>query len=469
MDDMHDQHETPTSDAARGVGHYLTGTLAATDLSVRLLTWLRKRTDTLLPGDLEQAGTVLDPKRDACAAMLARDAGRNAGSRTAVLAWMSAQPHRDDDPQADLVASRAETRLRDLHPDAMTRYDQLRAGLSPVEAMREVVPLIVVEQEQASAREAFSPLLDPTTAARAGSRQVLEAWSAALPFAETLPDAAKAAAAAEARLRELHPEAMSHYDSLREGHTPTAALAEVAPLIDPTGDAARRRSASDSAIDLGIGPSTQAPEHRYASLVRDVLGDDLAGKVLRDDSWATLAAALDKAEGLGAKPAELLAVAAGERELDSAKHAAGVLTFRIEQRSASPKATEVRTSQARSATAADAVVSSYPTPLGSSVHRRPAREHDPAVLGAALELGREESATSPRATDGGLARAAASGRQQAFQAPSAHVGLPAATAHHGYPTVVRRTSVGSAAPTPQRSPGLEVAAVRRQPPASHRR
>jgi hypothetical protein len=43
MDDMYAQHETPTGDAGATVGHYLTGTLAAADASVRLLTWLRRR------------------------------------------------------------------------------------------------------------------------------------------------------------------------------------------------------------------------------------------------------------------------------------------------------------------------------------------------------------------------------------------------------------------------------------------
>lgn len=178
MDDMHDQHETPTSDAARGVGHYITGALAAADLAVRLRTWLTKRLaanehgDDLQPGDLEQAGKVLDPKREAYTAMLGRDEGRDADSRTALLAWVSAQPHREDDSEAELVAGRAEARLRELHPDAMTRYDALRDGLSPVEAMREVVPLIVVEQQHTAARETFAPMLDPAAALHADSKQI---------------------------------------------------------------------------------------------------------------------------------------------------------------------------------------------------------------------------------------------------------------------------------------------------------
>jgi len=143
-------NETPTSDAARSVGHYLTGALAAADLAVRVRTLLAHRHHQdqpgageagLRPGDLERAGRVLDPKREAHNAMLGRD-HRRADSRTALLAWAGAQPQRDSNPQAELVAGRAEARLRDLHPDAMVRYDSLRAGLSPVEAMPEVVPLI---------------------------------------------------------------------------------------------------------------------------------------------------------------------------------------------------------------------------------------------------------------------------------------------------------------------------------------
>ena len=84
MDDMFAQHETPTGDAAAKVGHYLTGTLAAADASVRLLTWLRCRVNAqdqaqeqevlslLEPGDLERAGKLLDPRREAHDAMRGR-------------------------------------------------------------------------------------------------------------------------------------------------------------------------------------------------------------------------------------------------------------------------------------------------------------------------------------------------------------------------------------------------------------
>ncbi len=43
MDDMFDQHETPTGDAGRSVGLYLTGAIVAADTATRLRTWLLNR------------------------------------------------------------------------------------------------------------------------------------------------------------------------------------------------------------------------------------------------------------------------------------------------------------------------------------------------------------------------------------------------------------------------------------------
>ncbi len=392
MDDMHDQHETPTSDAARGVGHYLTGALAAADLSVRLRTWLHSHLriasdDGLQPGDLEQAGTVLDPKREAYNAMLGRDQGSNADSRTALLAWVSAEPHRDTDSEAELVVGRAEARLRDLHPDAMIRYDQLRAGLSPIQAMREVVPLIVVEQQHAAARQTFAPMLDRAVAASADGRQTLAAWTAALPLADTLPDAAVAAATAQSRLRELHPDAMDRYDRLRLALGPAAALDEVGSLIDP-GLQRTRGGLDDDATASSVTPdaaqsAAQPPQDRYAPVLREVLEAELAGQVLRDDAWPALADALAKAEQAGAQPADVLRSAAGERELASAKSVADVLAFRVEQHQVPTQAEPPRTPNA-----ADLVASSYPTPLAAARPGISGQPQDLAVLGAALELGR---------------------------------------------------------------------------------
>ena len=57
-------------------------------------------------------------------------------------AWSAAAAWADADADAASAMVRCETRLRDLHPYAMARYDRLRAeGAQPFEAMRDVVGL----------------------------------------------------------------------------------------------------------------------------------------------------------------------------------------------------------------------------------------------------------------------------------------------------------------------------------------
>ena len=498
MDDMHAQHETPTSDAARGLGQYVTAALAATDLAVRVRTWFIKEAHgkhDLWHGDLERVSEVLDPKGRVYNAMLGRD-HRRADSRTALLAWVSAQPRRGDDPQAELVAGRAEARLRDLHPDAMTRYDQLRAGLSPVEAMREVVPLIVVAQQQAAARVLFAPMLDIAKAASADGSQALTAWAAALPLAETLPDAAAAARAAEAKLRELHPDAMARYDALRDSHTPTAALHEVSLLIGPTTAPVDREFLDDVAATAAqTSRAAQAAEDRYAPIVRDVLHAELADLVLHDQAWPALAGALASAEQLGAQPADLLAAVAGERELASAKSLAEVLTFRVQKHQVPTQAGPPRTP-----TAADLAATSYPTAVAAAPAGR-AQSQDLVVLGTALELGREadrerqttrasadtrDDVSTPHvderreglnAADRHTGHAVADqarangllGQAGATQARAAGGAAATATAAQSYPTPIRDVTAPKAAPRGALTATAAQPARRKAPAAGRRR
>jgi hypothetical protein len=57
-------------------------------------------------------------------------------------AWASAACYADTDPAAASAMRKCEERLRTLHPYAMARYDRLRGdGISPLDAMRETVPL----------------------------------------------------------------------------------------------------------------------------------------------------------------------------------------------------------------------------------------------------------------------------------------------------------------------------------------
>jgi hypothetical protein len=57
-------------------------------------------------------------------------------------AWAGAASYADTDPAAASAMRKCEDRLRTLHPYAMARYDRLRGdGISPLDAMRETVPL----------------------------------------------------------------------------------------------------------------------------------------------------------------------------------------------------------------------------------------------------------------------------------------------------------------------------------------
>jgi hypothetical protein len=57
-------------------------------------------------------------------------------------AWAGAASYADTDPAAASAMRKCEDRLRALHPYAMARYDRLRGdGISPLDAMRETVPL----------------------------------------------------------------------------------------------------------------------------------------------------------------------------------------------------------------------------------------------------------------------------------------------------------------------------------------
>ena len=162
MEDLHTQHEDVTGDASRSASAYLTMALVAaqkaTDARARRLD-RRADTDTMAAAELinpsPAAGATnpTDPQGDdlpaaetAYQAMLGHDQGKRVSSSTALQAWLTSQPLTDDSDD-QLVADRAEARLRALHPDAMARYDTLRDHLDPVQAMRQVTPLIITGQQ----------------------------------------------------------------------------------------------------------------------------------------------------------------------------------------------------------------------------------------------------------------------------------------------------------------------------------
>jgi hypothetical protein len=86
---------------------------------------------------------------------------------------------------------------------------------------------------QAASRFAWEPALSDEWLTRAGPVETARTWAAALPFAEHDQTAALAMARAEARLQEIHPEAMAHYHRRRnEGMDAADAMLDTAPIFD---------------------------------------------------------------------------------------------------------------------------------------------------------------------------------------------------------------------------------------------
>lgn len=92
---------------------------------------------------------------------------RGAGLLDVAAAWGAAVPYADPaserfEQSAQAAVGKCESRLRDLHPYGMARYDRLRAdGMGPVEAMQEAVPLFRRPAESYAQRAPLRPELGP--------------------------------------------------------------------------------------------------------------------------------------------------------------------------------------------------------------------------------------------------------------------------------------------------------------------
>ncbi|MDH6580323.1 hypothetical protein [Kitasatospora sp. MAP5-34] len=92
---------------------------------------------------------------------------------------------------------------------------------------------------------------------------------------------------------------------------------------------ARHAAKPLAVLDLHGGRLPQPVQDRQAKALRQVLPADQATKVLNEPGWNALAVTLAEAEAAGHDPADLLAQAAGRRELASADSATAVLNWRI--------------------------------------------------------------------------------------------------------------------------------------------
>lgn len=115
-------------------------------------------------------GAQISADRDAARASWTPglDAGwlRQADVFQAARAWSAAMPYADRsvpwyEPAAATAMRKCEERLRELHPNAMARYDRLRSeGMGPAEAMHEAAHLFAGPPRAHDAPYAPQPMLD---------------------------------------------------------------------------------------------------------------------------------------------------------------------------------------------------------------------------------------------------------------------------------------------------------------------
>lgn len=122
--------------------------------------------------------------------------------------------------------------------------------------------------ERDAIRARWEPANDRQWLRSAGPVEVAGAWSAAVPYADPAGDlyersAELAAGNCEARLRELHPYAMGHYDRLRaDGLSRLDAMHEAVPLFLNHPDARPHGPGTRPAVEAGgLGHTWAGEEH----------------------------------------------------------------------------------------------------------------------------------------------------------------------------------------------------------------
>ena len=125
--------------------------------------------------------------------------------------------------------------------EAVTAAVMLAQAAALAKARKDGLAAAQAEAEAAAARTRWAPALDPGWLADAALPDVARAWCAALPWEHDDTRAARALDAAEARMSELHPPAMSAYGRRRQaGSSRAEAMLDVTGefVLDPGGDRA---------------------------------------------------------------------------------------------------------------------------------------------------------------------------------------------------------------------------------------
>ena len=142
---MSEQAEDPVGHAAATLTSYVSiAAMAAETLAQVAASRARERAATdqqAAAASRAQRHAAHGQARLAWAPVLDPKTRSQASAAQTGAAWAHAQAWHPD-PEAARATTLAEQRLRELHPDAMERYDRLRqGGADPVDAMRRVAPL----------------------------------------------------------------------------------------------------------------------------------------------------------------------------------------------------------------------------------------------------------------------------------------------------------------------------------------
>jgi len=206
----------------------------------------------------------------------------------AARTWGAAMPYADRsvpwyEPAAATAMRKSEERLRDLHPNAMARYDRLRAdGMAPAEAMRETAPVF------AGAPRAYDAPYRPRPVLDTGTGQNL-IWAAAAHAPDT--GGLSPADAQHTRARQIMTALQAHARARHREPLGEAELRTVletttnlpADVIDQVVSPPRARSSRtpDTAAAVTTptsrpGPAGRPWEHDFPVPIRDVVADAAA-------------------------------------------------------------------------------------------------------------------------------------------------------------------------------------------------
>lgn len=191
--------------------------------------------------------------------------------------WGAAVPWAPTDPRAATAQAACEERLRELHPDAMRRYDWLRQdGVQPQAAMRRVAPLFAEGPDPrawpsgpAAAPTALSGGVDGLVVAergRAGDARKAAATDLATPDRPATTTVNEATAGSRAAVAHMNSADAATQRAADVSRTPAGVASEGYPLgVNHAATSAARRAAEGPAASTHTAARTGSRTHDHAS------------------------------------------------------------------------------------------------------------------------------------------------------------------------------------------------------------